>query len=189
MSTIVAPLSLTLDEFLALPEGNMDREIIRGQVREQPMTYRNQQHSLIDCKLSYFLTQWVLSQPEPRGYAFSGDVGCVLREDPPTVVGIDVAYFGRDVAPNPARSTGLIHGIPLLAIEVLSPSNRTEDIGEKVEEYLAVKVAVTWVVDPRFRTVTVYRLDAEPELFNATQQLTAEPHLPGFSVPVAALFE
>ncbi len=34
----------------------------------------------------------------------------------------------------------------------------------------------------------MYRPGAEPELFNALQELSAEPHLPGFRVPVAQLF-
>jgi hypothetical protein len=34
----------------------------------------------------------------------------------------------------------------------------------------------------------IYRPDAEPELVNIKQDLTAEPHLPGFRVAVAQLF-
>jgi hypothetical protein len=37
--------------------------------------------------------------------------------------------------------------------------------------------------------VTVYRPGTEPELFNVRQELSGEPHLPGFRVPVARLFE
>jgi hypothetical protein len=37
--------------------------------------------------------------------------------------------------------------------------------------------------------VMVHRPDAEPELFNIRQELSGEPHLPGFRVPVARLFE
>jgi hypothetical protein len=44
------------------------------------------------------------------------------------------------------------------------------------------------VVNSRFRTINVYRPDAEPELFNEWQEITAEPHLPGFRVSVAEIF-
>jgi hypothetical protein len=47
------------------------------------------------------------------------------------------------------------------------------------------RMKLVWIVDPTFRTVTVYRRDAEPKLFNATEALSAEPHLPGFKVAVA----
>ena len=48
---------------------------------------------------------------------------------------------------------------------------------------------IVWVVDPSFSTVTVYRPDAKPQLFNADQEITAEPHLPGLRFAVAELFE
>jgi len=34
---------------------------------------------------------------------------------------------------------------------------------------------------------TVFRSDAEPELFNVRQDLSAEPHLPGFHVAVKGI--
>jgi hypothetical protein len=37
--------------------------------------------------------------------------------------------------------------------------------------------------------VTVYRPGAEPETYNRLAEITAEPHLPGFRVKVADLFE
>src|SRR5262249_52275418 len=79
-------------------------------------------------------------------------------------------------------------GPPVLAVEVLSPSDKQENVDDKVATYLAAGVAIVWVVNPRFRTVMVYRPDAPPCSFNDTQELTAEPHLPGFRVAVAGLF-
>ncbi|HZU37567.1 MAG TPA: hypothetical protein VFA18_16725 [Gemmataceae bacterium] len=38
------------------------------------------------------------------------------------------------------------------------------------------------------RTVKIIRPTAEPELVNVQQELSAEPHLPGFRVAVARLF-
>jgi Uma2 family endonuclease len=45
-----------------------------------------------------------------------------------------------------------------------------------------------WVIDPHCRTVLIYRPGAEPEMANVRQELSDEPHLPGFRVPVAKLF-
>ncbi len=45
-----------------------------------------------------------------------------------------------------------------------------------------------WVVDPHAYTVVVSALGKEPELFNAQHELSGEPHLPGFRVPVARIF-
>jgi hypothetical protein len=40
MSTTIAP-GMTTEELLALPENGMDRELIRGEVKEKFRTYRN----------------------------------------------------------------------------------------------------------------------------------------------------
>ena len=50
-------------------------------------------------------------------------------------------------------------------------------------------VALVWIVSPKFRTVEVHRPDADPQLVNVQQTLTADPALPGFSTPVRAIFE
>ena len=63
-----------------------------------------------------------------------------------------------------------------------------QEIDEKIELYLETGVALIWIINPRFKTVTVYRPDAPPVQFNETQELTTEPHLLGFRVPVASLF-
>jgi Uma2 family endonuclease len=85
--------------------------------------------------------------------------------------------------------TTMVDGAPVVAVEILSPSDKQEEIDEKVSEYLTCGVAQVWVVNPRFRTISVFRPDAEPVLFNVDQALTAEPHLPGFSLPLAKLFQ
>ncbi len=45
-----------------------------------------------------------------------------------------------------------------------------------------------WVIDPHERTVLIHRSNEEPEMVNVRQELTGEPHLPGFRVRVADLF-
>ncbi len=70
----------------------------------------------------------------------------------------------------------------------MSPSDTENEINEKVAAYLSAGVPLVWVVDPHDRTVLVYRPGEEPELFNAKQDLSADPHLSGFRVPVAQIF-
>lgn len=129
-----------------------------------------------------------MARPSARA-ARRGQAGCILRRDPDTTVGIDVAYASAETVARQSDETTMLDGPPVLAVEILSPSDKQEEIDEKVEEYLAAGVALVWVVNPRFRTVTVFRADAEPELFNVRQQLSAEPHLPGFCVAVNDIFK
>jgi Uma2 family endonuclease len=189
MSEAATITLISAEEFLAMPEDGMDRWLIRGELREKPMTYRNRWHSRIEANIVYYLKVWLAQQPEPRGAVHSGEAGCRLRKDPDTVVGIDVVYISAELAAQEPEDTSIIDGVPVLAAEVLSPSDKHDEITEKIDEFLETGVALVWVVDPHFETVTVYRPDAEPELFSVSQELTAEPPLPGFRVPVANIFE
>jgi len=178
---------MTTEELLALPEDGVDRDLIRGQLREKPMTRRNRWHSRLEARIVYFLESWLDTQPEPRGQVVSGEAGFRLRRDPDSTVGIDVAYVSAEVA---ARNPDDVYfdGPPVLAVEILSPSDEQEEIDEKVELYLETGVAVIWIVNPRLKTVSVYGPGADPEMFNVRHELTAEPHLPGFRVKVARIF-
>jgi Uma2 family endonuclease len=180
---------ITTEELLALPEDGMDRDLIRGELREKPMTRRNRPHSGVTARVTYLLEAWRILQPKPRGEVLCGEAGFRIRRDPDTTVGIDVAYISAQLAANTPENVKLIDGPPVLAVEILSPSDKHEEITEKVQEYLNAGVALVWVIDPVLRTVTVCRPDAAPVLFNVHQELTAEPHLPGFRVAVAEIFE
>lgn len=79
-----------------------------------------------------------------------------------------------------------LHKAALLA---LSPWARQDEIQAKVRDYLEAGVKLVWVIDPMFRTVVVYRPDHHPEMFAGEEELTGEPHLPGFRCNVAKLFE
>ncbi len=140
--------------------------------------------SRIDSKLS----AWVERQPEPRGEVVVGEAGFRLQRNPDTTVGIDVAYISAATVAANRGVTGLLVGLPVLAVEILSPSDTHEGVGEKLDLYLRLGVAGVWIVDPRYRTVTVHQPAQEPVFFNATQRLDGGSYLPGFSVPVAELF-
>jgi len=189
MNDIPVANMISTDDLLAMPEDGVDRELIRGQLREKPMTYRNPVHSKVDIVIGYWLQQWVMQQSKPRGQVLGGEAGFRIRKDPDTTVGIDVAYISPELAAKTAPKARLVDGVPILAVEILSPSDQHEDVAEKVQEYLDARVSLVWVIDPIFRTVEVHRPGVEPEQFNTRQELTAEPHLPGFRVAVSEIFE
>lgn len=188
MSAVAAERLMTTEEFLALPDDGTDRMLIRGRLWEKTMTRRNRRHGRSEGKVAYFLWDWLLRQPEPRGEVLDGEAGFRLRRNPDTTVGLDVAYISAELAAATPEEARLVEGIPILAVEILSPSNTQEEVMAKVQDYLAVGLPVTWVLEPVFRTVTLYRPGQEPELLNAQQVLVGDPHLPGLRIPVAELF-
>jgi Uma2 family endonuclease len=180
---------ITTEELLAMPDNGVDRELIRGQLKEKPMTRRNPLHSEVNITIGTFLKLWVKQQRPPRGRVLGGEAGFRIRKHPDTTVGIDVAYISAELAASTPRNAKLVDGVPTLAVEILSPSDQHEEIADKVQEYLDVGVPLVWVVDPIFRTIEVHRPGMEPEQFNMHQELMAEPHLPGFRVALAEIFE
>jgi Uma2 family endonuclease len=183
---------MTTEELLALPDDGVERWLIRGQLREKrdtDMTKRNRFHSRVMVRVGKFLDNWLDQQPEPRGAVLCGEAGVRLRHDPDTTVGVDVVYVSAAVYVRQTDESTVIDGVPVLVVEILSPNDTVEEVNEKVDDYLDAGVALVWVIDPHRRTITICRPDAEPELVNASQELTADPHLPGFRVPAARLFE
>lgn len=189
MSAVAPPTTLmTTEEMLKLPENGTDRDLIRGELREHPVTVRNRWHSSAMMQIGSLLVQWWVKQPEPRGKVVGGEVGFRLLRNPDTTVGIDVAYVSAEVVKNTPKSMPYFDGPPVLAVEILSPSDTQKDITEKIELYREAGVALIWIVDPKLQTVLVLRAGVEPELFNVRQELTGGPELPRFRVQVAEIF-
>ena len=153
------------------------------------MTRRNRFHAKTEARIATFLTLWLMDQPEPRGDVLSGEAGFTIERELGTSVGIDVAYVSAEVAAKQGSTSTMIEGVPVLAVEVLSPSDTQEYISAKIDQYLAAGVKLVWIVDPHFQTVTVHRPDSKPDFFTSDDDLTAEPHLPGFKAAVRQFFE
>jgi Uma2 family endonuclease len=120
---------------------------------------------------------------------YAGDVFFKFRNDPDTDVGIDIAVASPEQAAAVTPYSKYIDGEPILAVEVLSPSDTTKKVRSKTGTYLSHATPLVWVVDPFDRAVTVYRPNQPPVLFNSGMELVCEPELPGFHCRVNDLFE
>jgi Uma2 family endonuclease len=179
---------VTADEFCAIPEQGIDRELIRGEVREYGSILRDHWHSETLATVGYHLVLWHDANPQPHGVVVSGFAGFLVERDPDTLVGIDAAFAsGPQVARLDPRAD-YFDFPPTLAVEVLSVTDRHGDVVEKVKLYLGVGTVV-WIVDPHFQTVNVHREGREVEVVGVDRELNGEPYLPGFRLPVAAFFE
>ena len=71
-------------------------------------------------------------------------------------------YMVPDILINCDRSIytefGLI-GVPDLVIEILSPSNASEDKKDKFEKYQSIGIREYWIVSPEYRVIDVNILD------------------------------
>jgi Uma2 family endonuclease len=77
----------------------------------------------------------------------------------------------------------------LLIVEVVSPTDRWNEVRAKARGWIEHGAHLVWIVDPDERSVDVYVAGASaPLVLSAADTLTGDPVLPGFSVPVHALF-
>ncbi len=188
MSTAVAD-RLTLAEFSELPEDpHIDRMLLFGELVERPMTMRNHWHAETEAVVSKLLGNWRDSRGKSLGKVFSGEIGCELPEVESSF-GIDVAYFDQATLDRQDPKAKYIVGPPVLAVEILSPSDVIDDIHRKIRAYLQSGVRLVWVIDPLFQTLTVHRGDARPEMYSSDQEVSGDPHLPGLAFRVQELFE
>jgi Uma2 family endonuclease len=186
-ATLTEPMTSEL-LFKMRPKKNLDRWIFRGELREEKVTKRNPHHSDSTAKVSFSLTKWLLTRPKPRGNVYTGEAYFRIRKEPETNVGVDVALATPEQVANLTKKSSYVDGVPILAVEILSPYDKKIDIDEMIEEYLDCGTPLVWIVDPRHRTVAVHRADAEPVMYNSDHELKDFPELPGFACKVYEYF-
>jgi Uma2 family endonuclease len=79
--------------------------------------------------------------------------------------------------------------VPEIAAEVISNNHLAEDVLEKIEEYFAAGVQLVWVIYPRRQRVHVFESPLRIRGLALTDELDGGAVLPGFRLPVSALFE
>ena len=175
---------MTADELLRLPDDGMRHELIRGELRTMsPMGWR---HGKVTLKVGASLLVHV--EAHNLGIAGVGDVGFVVAVDPDTVRAPDACFIRRERIPATGEPTGYWTIPPDLAIEVLSPNDRPTDVAKKVVEWLAFGAQLVFVIDPRRRTVAVHRPNVPTVVLTDHDVLDGEDVVPGWSMPVRALF-
>lgn len=79
--------------------------------------------------------------------------------------------------------------VPNLAVEVVSPTDPAEDLLEKTEEYFRSLVELVWIVYPVQRVIHVYESFTRIRVLTRNDELDGGTVLPGFRLPLTALFE
>jgi Uma2 family endonuclease len=173
---------VTAEELMALPSFEGRRELVRGEVREMPPP--GGLHGYATGNLHASLHSFV----RERGLGFVlTEVGFLIERDPDTVLGPDCAFIRKDRLSLPFPETYL-RMAPDLAVETLSPNDRRREVREKVTRWLAAGVKLVWVINPRRQTVAVHRSGAADRFLESREELDGEEVIPGFRIPVAAIF-
>ncbi|MGQ9910316.1 MAG: Uma2 family endonuclease, partial [Candidatus Flexifilum sp.] len=83
---------------------------------------------------------------------------------------------------------GSVPRLPDLAVEVKSPANTLSELREKAHYYLSHGTRIVWLVLPAKRLVIVLTPTGE-DILDAADTLTGGDVLPGFTLPVAEIFQ
>lgn len=180
-----SPQIWTDEEFLRLADGPHRYELVHGELVD--MGNSGAKHGNLAIILSSALFPVVMEQQ--LGALF--DSSTAFKMSNGNKRSPDISFFakerlqGMDDLPD-----GLLEGAPDLVIEILSPSNTIEEIDTKIEEYFANGARLVWVIHPRMHYILVYRSAQEPDrLVKAADVLDGEDVVPGFTFPVATLFQ
>jgi Uma2 family endonuclease len=79
--------------------------------------------------------------------------------------------------------------VPDLAIEVVSEIKSAYEVRKKIREYFAAGVSGVWIIYPDQAEVYVYASPTQIQVLKTGQELDGGDLLPGFRLPIAALFE
>ncbi|HEX6853639.1 MAG TPA: Uma2 family endonuclease [Candidatus Polarisedimenticolaceae bacterium] len=178
-------MNRSVEDLYALPDDGYARELQAGFLVSEPPA--GGRHGDTALALGSALRRHV--REHRLGRVLANDTGFVLARRPDTVRAPDVAFVTKERWENYSDPSGFLPGPPDLAVEVLSASNTPGEMHAKVADFLAAGARLVWVVDPEAKTVAVYRTLLAPRFVGLDGVLDGEEVVPGFTLPVAEIFE
>jgi Uma2 family endonuclease len=157
-------------------------ELVDGVLVEKVM---GAQEAYLTCLLIELLGAFV--RQRKLGFVFGPDGAARLA---PGLVRIpDVSFFAWEQFPDrKVPRVPMVQVAPLLAVEVLSPSNTPKEMERKLHDYFEAGVKLVWYMDPVPRTVRVFTAPEESQLLREDETLQGGTVLPGFILPLKELF-
>ncbi len=179
----------TVEEFweiVQLPENSDKRlALLDGVIVEVPPS--SQRNTVIAARIVYFFNAFVI--PRNLGWVTGADGGFTLDER--NARQPDAAFISKIRQPELSGVTFPV--APDLAVEVISPSEGSNDVLKKVARYLEAGTQLVWTVYPDDNTIYVWQSAADDAMnaqaFGLHDTLTGGGVLPGFTLKVADIFE
>lgn len=141
------PEITTLEEYEALPE-DVRAEIFSGQIYY--MSSPSQTHQILSTELTTILNTYVRKR-QGNCQVFHAPFDVKLSDNPLTIVQPDLMILCDKNKLDGKRC----NGAPDFIIEIISPSNPSDDYIRKLYYYKTYGVREYWIADPIRRLVTV----------------------------------
>ncbi len=151
--TLIYPPRTMMEVFKMLPEGTL-AEIINNRLYVSPSTIGK--HQRLITKLMLQLGNQI--ELKKAGELFVAPFDVFLDEEENAVQPDLIFVSASNLS---IVDDGVIHGIPDLLIELLSPGNPTHDTVTKKELYEKFGVKEYWIVDPATKATIGYTLSGD----------------------------
>jgi len=166
----------TAADLLTMPEDGNKYELVHGELLVTPMPRKL--HQLVVGRLTQLLYNYLEAHPVGVAYP-GGDLN--FAED--SWVSPDLLVLDLEAARRPKWD---VLSLPLLVVEVLSPSSTRQDRFTKRRLYQEEGLPLYWLVDADARTVEVWTPEAH---FPATEQHEIRWHPDGAREPMVIQLE
>jgi Uma2 family endonuclease len=181
MATTMRPAVATEGDLLRAPSDGRKYELVDGRLRVSPAGSR---HGAVCAQIVTLLNVFV--RQRRLGRVFDSSTGFRLPGGNVRVPDVSFVGEGRFEGELP---TGFADLAPDLAVEVLSPDDRSRDVLDKVGEYLQAGVRRVWVVDPALRRAVIYSSPTDVVRLDAEGALDGEDVVPGFRCRLADVLD
>jgi Uma2 family endonuclease len=175
--------TITLEEFLALPETKPASEYIDGEIIQKPMPQGK--HSKLQGK---FVTK-INNLVEERKTALAfPELRCVFGGG---AIVPDISVFTWNRIPKDANGeiANVFEVAPDWIVEILSPDQHSTKVTKKILHCLDYGCLMGWLIDPDDRSVIVYPADGRSHAFSeADQRLIVPIFVKDFQLTVGELF-
>ena len=164
-----------------MPDDGYRYELVDGEIRR--MSPAGGRHGGVGALLIARLVTFVKARS--LGDVFTPDTGFRLPNG--NIRSPDVSFVAAGRFENDTPPVAYIPFAPDLAVEVLSPDDRSREVLEKVGEYLDAGVRLVWVIDPENRCASRYRSLTDVRTLGTADELDGEDVVPAFRCPLSEI--
>ncbi|CAN1213043.1 Putative restriction endonuclease domain-containing protein [Tumidithrix helvetica PCC 7403] len=168
MIQAIAP-TLTLQEFLQLPETKPASEYIEGRISQKIMPQGK--HSAIQTELASLLNAALRSKRIARAFA---ELRCTFG-DRSIVPDISVFSWDRILRDENSEIANAFQIAPDWTIEILSPDQSQTKVTKNILHCLKYGTQMGWLIDPSEQTVFVYESKREIQVFDLPETMLPFP--------------
>ena len=130
------------------------------------------------------LRNWV--RPRKLGRVIASSGGFRLPNADGDIRAPDASFISAEKLPRPTEDYAEL--VPDLIFEVKSKSDKLSKLRQKIQDFLELGTVVGVLVDPRSRTMEVYRFMREKMVLRDGDVLEVAEILPGWKLPVTEVW-